>query len=436
LLDFALYDAMSGKRWLHFNAHNDERSLDSAIFFLRKSLAAYETGLLPHYADNYALDLYTIYAILNIRRGSCTMESIDSLLVSVQQRYEETDSVGLGRICHARARMYVQLGKIDSALIMAHRSEDYLQTHCRYDKFSTLKINSRLLRNLALARRDYNEATHYDDMITDIDAKTRMFEMKERQLQYEALSKQSKLRELNTVSLYNRNRHKIYITICVLLFIAILLYTLYFKAKRDSLNYKLALISKEKEGIMLKQKLKEEQTVLAQLEKYEALSDFYLKEKELVLRDKDMEQLRKDKEELDRQVSLYNRKVELFEQSLNTGKLSYPGVEEVILNDISRMLESRLPSPNKEEYIGKLLLLDKTFAQQLRRKSGGVISALYIKYCVCFAIGMSISEVSDCFSIEPTSAYMTRSRLRKMFALGDGDLDAYLQQLLTTGLTN
>jgi len=172
-----------------------------------------------------------------------------------------------------------------------------------------------------------------------------------------------------------------------------------------------------------------------QLEKYEALSDFHLKEAELLVKDKDLEQLYRDKAELDRQVESYRRKMEDYEQSLNTGAKSINSAKDVIVNDVISLLENKLR--DSRQYTERLREMHPSGIDLLRQRCGGNLSVSYAKYCLFFAVGVDVYDIADCFDIEQTSVHMVRYRLKKKFALGnEDDLDEFLQAALFSGKLN
>ena len=81
-----------------------------------------------------------------------------------------------------------------------------------------------------------------------------------------------------------------------------------------------------------------------------------------------------------------------------------------------------------------LKMIDKQYISKLKNSYNGNLSIPYLKYCICFAIGMEIGEVSECFSIEQSSVHMVRYRLKKKFGLdNNGDLDVFLRKLNSLG---
>jgi len=99
----------------------------------------------------------------------------------------------------------------------------------------------------------------------------------------------------------------------------------------------------------------------------------------------------------------------------------------IFLNDIIKLINKNLPKKN--EYVDLLNRIDRPYFKRLESLYNGNLSVHYLKYCVCFAIGMKIDEVSECFSIEQSSVHMIRYRLKKKFGLSiNDDLDLFLQK--------
>jgi len=216
---------------------------------------------------------------------------------------------------------------------------------------------------------------------------------------------------------------------CFLLGITIFFIILIIRLKKQNLNHQIALIEAEQKEAKLQLRLQEEQTVKTQLERYSVLSDFHLKEMELIGKSKEIEHLRKDKETLDKEVERYRQKVEAYEKMLEKEKDDNSDTLNVIVEDIRRLVNKQPPSDIHNDYLHQISRINKSFIEFLRDKSDDSLSISYLKYCVCFAIGMSISDVTKFFCIEQSSVHMIRYRLRKKIRIGnDDDLDMFIQK--------
>ena len=211
--------------------------------------------------------------------------------------------------------------------------------------------------------------------------------------------------------------------------IATLWIRFYIYKKNIQRRTKQLIAEKEEAEALIKMLEKQEQK--AQLEKHEVLSDCRIKEMEIDDKNSLMEQLLKDKEALDRQIEEYMETINLYEH-MNDNiqellKMEEPFYKQIV-DDIIKLVNKKLSG--KTDYLESLQRIDDQYLSMLKKYYQGSLSMLYIKYCVCFAIGMEIGEVSACFSIEPSSVHMIRYRLKKKFGLANDDhLDVYLRKL-------
>ena len=427
IIDFFYMDVNVALNIMFYQKTADEIYLDSIINYAGKCLELYEKGLLPRSLNHVAIDFYAVTADAMTRKKGVDIAVIDSLLLIAESKYDFTDSIGLARIYQAKALSFFKSDMIDSAEVLALKSQKYLESGYKSNNYSQVKTNIEILRSIYIIKGDYKKAIEYDDLWTKKDEEIRANEIKELELRFEVEVKDSELKRLNSDIMYHENLHSLYILICVLLCLATLFLVLLIRTKRKSLNSRLALIGAEREEANLKLKLKDEQAVKAQLEKYEVLSDFHLKEMELIGKTKDLEQLYIDKDNLDKQVELFRQKVEAYDMLMEKGEHTNYDIQNVLLEDLRRLISRQIP--DGDIYFNNINTLSKSYIDFLCEKSDGKLSVSYLKYCLCFAIGMGISDVAECFNIEQSSVHMIRYRLKKKFGLGnDDDLSLFLQE--------
>ena len=424
IVEFYYLDVKSTLFNVFHHYSSEDRFLDSTVFYLRKCLELHDKRLLPSAFDYLCLYLYTIVAETISMKKNPDFAVIDSLLsIAVNNNI---DSLGMARVFQIKARNFFNRNMIDSAEMMALKSQSYLESGRINDDYLLEKRNIDFLRAIYEIRGDYKQVIDYNNLWDKKTEEVRANEVKKLELQFEVEMKESELKRLSAEGLYHENLNKLYILACTLLCFATLFLIFYFELKKRNLKSQIALIAAQREEAELKVKLQEEQTVKMQLEKYMALSDFRLKELEIIGKTKDMEQLYKDKEELDKQVELFRQKVEEFEVSVEQEQQESSDIHYIVMEDLRRLF-SRQPSGSK--YIEKLEQLNKSYIGSISKKCVGKLTITYLKYCVCFALGMGSNEVSECFNIEPSSVYMMRSRLKKKFGLGnDDDLSRFLQE--------
>ena len=423
LIVFEVNVALNEKNYLKYY---EENYLDSIIYYAEKCIELYENGLLSSSFYHIAVDYYTIMAYAISQKSRVDVSVVDSLYLIAESKYDLLDSVGVARVYQIKANTFLKRNKIDSAETMALKTQRYLESGQKYNNYSLAKNNAALLRDIYNIKGDYKKAIEYDDILIKKDEEIRANEIKELELQFEVFIKDTELNQLHSDILYHDYVQMLSVFICVLLCLATLFLVLLFRSKKKELNRHVALIDAEREETKLQLKLKEEQTVKTQLERYDVLSDFYLKEMELIGKTKDLEQLYSDKESLDKQVELFRQKVESYEANEIKAEQTNNDVQNVIVEDVKRIILRRMPDTNV--YFNNIDFLSKSYVAALNERSDGALSVSYLKYCVCFAIGMSISDVAECFSIEQSSVHMIRYRLKKRFGLNnDDDLGTFLQ---------
>lgn len=428
IIDFYFKDVLVSLHMVYYQTTSESPFLDTAIYYTNQCIELYENGLLPLSFHHIAVDYYTVVAELMSMKNDSDLPTIDSLLSVAEKNVNRSDSMGLSRIYQVRAQMFFKRNEVDSAKVMALEAQKYLQAGYKNNYYSLVKSNMALLRDICILKGEYRKAMEYDDWWTRTDEEIKANVVKELELQYEVDAKDAELRQLNSDVQYHKNRQKMYIAICLLLCLATFFVILLIRLKKKNLNSRMALMDAEREEVKLKLKLKEEQAVKVELEKYEVLSDFHLKEMELIGKAKDLEQLYRDKEALDKQVESFRRKVEEYETSVERSEQTNYDKQNVILEDLRRLISRQVPN-NSGDYIRKLNALNDSYIDVLCEKGDGNFSVSYLKYCICFAVGMGISEVAECFGIEQSSVHMIRYRLKKKFRLGnDDDLGVFLQE--------
>ncbi|MDR1524432.1 MAG: hypothetical protein LBS79_04105 [Tannerella sp.] len=429
MLDFSLMDIKANLYDFFYQRSQDEAFLDTSIYYAKKGLEIYENGLLTQFYKQVAIDLYVMTAELINKKKESDLTVVDSLLELAWTEYDLADSLGIARIYQAKAKILFSRKMIDSAEVIALKAQKFLEMGYRNNYYLLAKANIDLLREIYDMKGDYKKVIEYNDLWIKKDEEIRSNEVKELELRYEVESKEAEIKRLDLDRLYQESRYKKFVLICCLLCLAIFFVSLLIRLKRRDLNNQIALINSENEEAKLKLKLKEEQTVKMQLEKYEVLSDFHLKEMELIGKSKDLDLLRQDKDALDRQVELYRQKVDAYESMMNTDKECDYDTHNVIVEDLKHLIKKQIKAPLSDEYISNIEQMNKSFVEMLREKSNETLSVSYLKYCICFAIGIGIADVAECFSIEPSSVHMIRYRLKKKFGLGnDDDLGLFLQK--------
>jgi hypothetical protein len=353
------------------------------------------------------------------------------------------DSYIMGKIKYTEALFLFEQQKYNEAEKLITEAENYLlqqineggamyppETFYLYES-----IYASLHSKILYSKGGYEGALKYNRRKNILKLKMCNIEARELEYLYNTEKEERKIEQLKIINADQLKSISMLILSALLLVAITILLWLWFYTAKKSMKRRLDLIKAEKEEAELNLKIREEQAVRAQLEKYEVLSDYHIKEMELEGKNKVMEQLKKDKEILDKQIEVYIQKINEYErinndkkqESIKTGE----SLNKLVMDDIVRLIAKKIP--DKKEYFKSLECIDEQYIYVLKNVYNGNLSIPYIKYCVCFAIGMEIGEVSECFSIEQSSVHMVRYRLKKKFGLDNNDdLDVFLRKMNNT----
>jgi DNA-binding CsgD family transcriptional regulator len=105
-----------------------------------------------------------------------------------------------------------------------------------------------------------------------------------------------------------------------------------------------------------------------------------------------------------------------------------PTISKLKLTEMSRMLDSYLKVEDNTFEI-QMDELHQDFFRKLKEKFPG-LSANDLRWCAYLKIGLNSKEIADILNIQPSSAYISRSRLRKKLNLQtDEDLYSFLNKI-------
>jgi len=440
-IDFSLCTMKSDFFSSVFHANRQECKLDSAIFYEKKRIGLFETNRddLPEKLDYDILQSFLLLAEYGSMKKNPDWTFINNCIAKAKGIGITDDAYILSRINYTEALSLFEQGKFVEAEKKILKAEKFLSHQINEDEnmyppetfYSDEIAYADLHCKILYASGQYKEALTHNNKMNDLKQLTRQIETRELEYLYNTEKEEKKIEQL-IISNANRLQSTTMLIIAALLLVGIIaLLCLWFFAMKKNTKRRSILLKAEKEEAELNLKIKEEQAIKAQLEKYEILSDFFLKEMELEGKNKAMEQLIKDKESLDNQIEDFMQKI--YEYELNNEKHQEQVKDENHINlqfvaDIAKLISKKL-SP-KSHYVELLNRIDGHYIYTLRSFYNGNLSIPYIKYCICFAIGMEIAEVSECFSIEQSSVHMVRYRLKKKFGLNNNeDLDVFLRRL-------
>ena len=438
--DFSLSAMISDLYSTYYNHTSQENMLDSAIFYEKKRIELFRSHkeYLPEELDYDILQSYLLIAEYNSMKKEPDWVFINECIEKAKSYGYTEDSYIMSRIGYTEALSLFEQKKYNEAEIKIIEAESFLAKQINEENsmyspeafYSDEASYANLHGKILYAKGKYKEALEYNKKKNDLKLKMRDIETRELEYLYNTEKEERKIEQLKSISSNQLKSTTMFIVAAVLLIATIVLLFLWFYTVKKNIRRRSVLINAEKEEAELNLKIKEEQAVKAQLEKYEVLSDYRLKEMELEGKNKAMEQLVTDKEDLDKSIEAYRQKINEYERNIGNKQeqANEDPLNNIILEDIDKLINKKLRKKN--DYIEMLERIDGQYIFNLKNSYNGNLSIPYIKYCICFAIGMEIGEVSECFSIEQSSVHMVRYRLKKKFELDNNDdLDVFLRRL-------
>jgi len=294
-----------------------------------------------------------------------------------------------------------------------------------------------MMAKVSEAQQKYVTALDYERM--RIDYLTRIHDaqkyeiIRELETKYEVQRKEQEIIQLTELNDYRKKANYLYMGLIILGFGFSLFFFHWIRQKKKATEAQLELSRLEKRDAMMQIRLREEKLKKTELEKYEALLENHFKGEQISEMDEELKELRKEQDQLNLLIATYADKVKEYEVRRSqqivfaTSQTYYTS----LTRDIYDLSTKRLAN-NKElkEYTGKLLNMQDSFFDTLNTKSSESLSALNIKYCICFYIDMKIEHIAECFSVEPRSVHIARHRLKSKFNISkEQDVNTFLKQM-------
>ncbi|MDR3250231.1 MAG: hypothetical protein LBT42_01005 [Tannerella sp.] len=413
---------------ISYDYNNDENLLDSILFYEKRVIDMYESGILDNTGmDTYANLAYTDAIEYETKRGNPDSALINSYMTKARLLASKLNNPLVNiRISYIESLIDFSKNNIRQSEEKAIATNRLLDDF-RYFGYQQIYVdNYDLLSRISAVKDDYKQAFIYEELKNKYKLEMRNNEIKTLELEFLSYINEAEVAKLKAKNDYHKKRASFIAIICLLLAVTTILLLLMLFAKHKNMEQSAKLEKKANDDAKLKLKLKNEQTEKALLEKYEVLSDFHLKELELMGKSKELEQLEAEKLELDRQVEFYSNKIAEYEEDMYNRQSDKKEKLLVIRDDIKQRINkylngSKTLSPNLEK-------INDSYIGFLEDRYDGHITVLYLKYCICFAIGMGINDVAECFSIELDSVHGIRYRLKKKFGLSaDDSLEIFLK---------
>jgi hypothetical protein len=437
-VDYTLSSLKSTRFKMLHEVSKDERNLDSAIYYERKRIKLFDDnpGMFRKNIEFEVINSYLLIAEYLFLQHTSDTALITKSLEQAKERCIETDDYIKSRInyieaivCYMRADYTKAVHYISEAENNLINMEDgikssFLPATCYPLEATYYAFHSRILTSM----QRYNEAFEYNSRKNALKIRIRETNAHELEQLYNTEQDDLKIEQLKSVNDFQVKLTSMLIIIALLFIITIILLFLWFYRLKFSLRHRSALVRAEREKAALNLKLKEEQEAKSELEKYEVISEYRLKELELESANAALKQLQTDKQALDRQIEAYTRKIQ-GHISEHKSEQDDEELWNAMCGELTRLIDRRVE--NGKAYSKLLNAFDASYLWSLKQLYDGNLSYQYMKYCVCFAIGIEAAKVADCFSIEQSSVHIIRYRLRKKFGISNSeeDLNMFLRRL-------
>jgi len=206
-----------------------------------------------------------------------------------------------------------------------------------------------------------------------------------------------------------KGEKELYLGIIILLALTLFFVIRWLLSRKKASDSQLLLAKKEKNEIELQARLKDEMLKKVKLEKYESLLEIHFKNKKISEMDDTLLGLKNEQDKLNEQIQNFTERLHLYEQEKFKSK-----IEDTYFVNIAHDVYDRILNKLQEKagYLKAIRDLDDSFFLNLKNKFGEDLSAINIKYCICFAIGMNVKDIAKCFSIESRSVHRARHRLK------------------------
>ena len=420
---------------------SDKALLDSISFYERKAIETFEK--IPHPASGLSRIIgfsYYNLSVMLLDKGDSgslrnALEYIEKAMILYVKPAPNDFEMQLA-YHDVRGNIFLKQGKLKQAEEEAQSQLDILSK----DKERNYQVEYRemydLFANIEEAKGNYREALNYERLRNEYDREIYDVEKYEAveniKTQYDVREKEEAIVHLTKINRYQQRISYLYLFTGILFVAGLLLVVFLLLLKRKNTLARLQITQLKKDEAEIQVRLKEEMLKRSELEKYEALIDIHFKGQELSEQKDELRSLSMHKEKLEKQIveqaevlEKYETRLEKVQTRLNTQSISG------FLDEIKQQIRAGLGG--KEQtivYLREIDKIDNALLIRLDQQSDGKLSPAYIRYCICFIIGMNIKDIADCFCVEISTVHIARYRLKQRFKLEkDEDLDLYFKAL-------
>lgn len=410
--------------------------LDSAIY--------YDKQVISHYEANKDLALrneeisynYIHFIASSLKKGTFDLDTLSSYLSIADNLISEHDTA-------------MQINRLWIDGEMQFHKKDYMGAKQSFteqmalmDVWSPQKDLSIYLdvcdrlAEIAEMQSDYKTALYYQrkktDCLAQIHDAHRYEIIQELGTKYEVRQKEQAIAYLTESNNFRKMINYLSLFFFLSAVTALFFVVRWLTQKRKTAAAQLKLTRIEKDNALLQVRLKEKELNETISEKCVALVDNYFKDEQIAEMDQELQALREDQQRLNIRIRKY---VEEHEKRQTQGIVfaTQDTYYTSLIREVYELIGKRIGDniPEKKEYIDSLAHIGDPFFFALKEKAPEELSALNMKYCLCFYIDMKTEHIAQCFSVEPPSVRMARHRLKVGLKVEkEMDISTYLKLMV------
>jgi len=427
-----------------FEKEKNMAFLDSAIFYNKTAISMYELdsqSSSPHpknlKPDEIAYNYINLASNL-YKKGAIHTDTVDFFIAKAEESANPNDTAMLVNIKQLKGLIAYKNDEIGTAKQLYNDLLIWMDKWAKGAPLSMYVEVFQKLSEIAEKQKAYSEALEYErkrnEYLTQIHDAQKYEIIRELETKHEVRQKEQEVTRLTELTAYQKKINRLYLFILILLLIALFVAAGWLRVKKKAKETQIALMYSEKNEALLQVKLKEEQLSKEKLEKYEALLDSHFKNLKIKEMDDELKEFESERQKLNVLIDEYSRKLNEYEKRKSHGVVfkAKDTNNSTILFDLFELINRRIKdTARRKELIDNLTAIyDVFFLRLTEHTEGEALSVLEIKRCVAIIIGMEVSEISECFSVEPRSIHQARHRLKNKLGLDrESDLDMFLKKL-------
>lgn len=410
--------------------------LDSAIHYNKQVISFYEGNKDMILRKEEIARYYIHFISCLLKKGDFDLDTLSSYLSIADNLILERDTTMIINRLWVDGEIHFRKGGYAKAKQLFIEQMALMDVWAPQKDLSLYLDVCDRLAEIAEMQSDYKTALYYQQRKTECLAQihdAQRYEIiQELETKYEVRQKEQAITHLTESNNFRKMINHLYLFLFLSGITAFFFVIRWHMQKRKTAVAQLKLTRIEKDNAVLQIQLKEKELNETISEKCIALVDNYFKDEQIAEMDQELQALREDQQRLNVRIRKY---VEEHEKQKTEGIvfITRDAYYTSLIREVYELICKRIDdsAPEKKEYIDSLAHIGDHFFATLKEKAFEELSALNIKYCLCFYIGMKTEHIVQCFSVEPPSVRMTRHRLKiSLNVEREMDISTFLRQMV------